>query len=348
MKKFFLLVFCTTFTLVSCQNDETEVNGISNEMTEPQIEISLPAAETIQSRANTVNPVTEWENGDKIGLYAVDQGTLTTYRGAQPNLCYKFSKSERKWDFDATADTKKPKQLFLHSGNAVLYAFSPWDKVAEDLTATPVKFNTNVDYLYGTHRVAPLYVNNQQTSIKLEMLHAQTYVAVRLKRSVDHPYNEDGVVTSLKITGNTPANQAAAYVKGSYPATGTLNLTKGAINTTGATRGDIVVSGFSSGITIPALSGATAPATSIFYAMIAPEAASVRKGFQLVVDGKTHFVPISECEWKAGYKYIYTLTITGKGIEGGDEVDPNNPNDHSGDALVIRPWANGVNEDYDF
>lgn len=346
MKKslFSLLAFSA---LVSCQNDEVAEKLKSNDLVEPEIELSLPTSQA-QTRVNTLNPVSQWENGDKIGLYAVDQGTLTTYRGAKPNLAYQYSKTERKWEFDATADVTKDKQLYLHSGNAELFAFSPLNKTANDLTAVPLNFNTNVDYLYGTHRIAPFYVNNQQTSIKLEMLHAQTYVAVRLKRSVDHPYNQDGIISSMKITGNTPVGQETGYVKGTYPTTGTLNLTSGAINSSSATRGDVIIAGFDSGVKIPDLAGNTAPTTNIYYAMISPEKADVRKGFQLVVDGKTHYVPINECEWKAGYKYIYTLTITGKGIDSGDIVNPDDPNDHSGDALIIRPWSNGVDESYDF
>ena len=343
-----ILFFCTVSLFVSCQNNELS-ETTTGELVTPEIEISLPVnVEKAQTRANTLNPVTAWENGDKIGMYAVDQGTVKTYRGAKPNLAYQYLKTEHKWEFDTTADPAKDKQLFLHSGNAVLYAFSPLNKNAEDLTAVPLKFNTNVDYLYGTHRVAPFYVNNQQTTIRLEMLHAQAFVGVRLKRSVDRPYNQDGIITSMKITGNTPSSLEAAYVRGNYPTTGTLNLSTGEINSASASRSDIIVAGFDSGVTIPELVGATANTTGIYYAMIAPEKENVRKAFQLVLDGKTHFVPVNDCEWKPGFKYIYTLTITGKGIDTGDDVNPDDPNDHSGDALIIRPWASGVDESHDF
>lgn len=343
-----LVFLCAVSLLASCQNDDLEVST-SGELVTPEIELSLPMqGEQSQTRANTLNPVIGWENGDKIGLYAVDQGTLNTYRGAKPNLAYQYLKTERKWEFDPTADPVKDKQLFLHSGNAVLYGFSPLNKRAEDLTVVPLNFNTNVDYLYGTHRVAPFYVNNQQTSLKLEMLHAQAYVGIRLKRSVDRPYNQDGIITSLKITGNTATGQEPGYIAGNYPTTGTLNLSTGEINTASATCSDVVIAGFDSGVTIPQLAGSTANLTNIYYAMIAPEKVDVRKGFQLVVDGKTHFVPLNNCEWKAGYKYIYTLTVTGKGIDPGDVVNPDDPNDHSGDALIIRPWGSGVDESYDF
>lgn len=346
MKKLFLLISAVS-CLAACRNEEMTERENLKECVEPQIELSI-AADNAQSRANTLNPVTNWENGDKIGLYAVNQGTLNTYQGAKPNLAYQYAKTDRKWIFDATADPQKDKQLYLHSGNAVLYAFSPLNKTAEDLKAVPVNLNTNVDYLYGTHRVAPFYVNNQQTSIKIEMVHAQTYIAVRLKRSVDQPYNQAGIITSIKITGNTAIGQDPAYVKGTYPATGKLDLSTGLINTSGATQNDVTIAGLGAGVTIPTVSGSTAPATSLFYAMIAPEKSDVRKGFQLIVDGKTHFVPINNIEWKAGFQYIYTLNITGKGIDTGDDVNPGDPNDHSGDALTIRPWTSGTDDNYDF
>ena len=346
MKKNFLLVSVISL-LAACQNNEFTDKDVSNALVEPQIELSI-LTEDVHSRANTLNPVSNWENGDKIGLYAVNQSTLVTYLGAKPNLAYQYSKTERKWLFDPTTDPAKDKQLYLHSGNATLYAFSPLNKTAEDLTAVPLNLNTNVDYLYGTHRVAPFYVNNQQTSIKIEMMHAQAYVGVRLKRSIDHPYSQTGNITSIKITGNTPSGQEAGYVKGTYPATGALNLSTGAINVSSATRDNVTIAGIGSGVIIPIVTNTTAPTTSLFYAMIAPEKSDVRKGFQLVVDGKTHFVPINNIEWKAGYQYIYTLTITGKGIDTGDDVNPSDPDDHTNDALIIRPWASGADDNYDF
>ena len=91
------------------------------------------------------------------------------------------------------------------------------------------------------------------------------------------------------------------------------------------------------------------------------EADEVR-GFHIQVDGKDFYVDACQVntdgtprdmEWKAGFKYIYNLILTGKGLNlVPDPDDPDGDGDVDGDGIadfvVVKPWNAGAEIDKDF
>ena len=221
------------------------------------------------------------------------------------------------------------------------------------------------------------YVDNENTKVRIYMKHAQAYVQVNLlKEAVDpkEKYSGAGVVTAVEIMRlkrtvnayNKPVLEPADDPK--MPSKGTVNITENAsirdnITVTDysiLTMTDFFTGGASFTLNPTVLSGT--PTWTKGFSVVCPMEADEVRGFHIQVDGKDFYVDACQVnadntprdmEWKAGFKYIYNLILTGKGLNlVPDPEDPDGDGDVDGDGIadfvVVKPWNAGAEIDKDF
>ena len=231
------------------------------------------------------------------------------------------------------------------------------------------------------------YIDNKNTKARLYMKHAQAYVEVRLLKNAheaDKKYEGEGRVTCVEIMGleriiNTegnddwkPATDNTLATKGTCDVTQNGKIT---VTETGVLKmTDFYTQGEGKNQCNFLLNGSVSNGVPDFgsgkgFALVNPKQANKVRGFHLVVDGQDFYIDaadvkfkgdrkvdtITEIEWKAGYKYIYTFTLTGKGFE--LVPDPENPEgnkdgdvdgDGIADFITVKPWNDGNNISQDF
>lgn len=218
------------------------------------------------------------------------------------------------------------------------------------------------------------YIDNKNSKARLYMKHAQAYVEIRLLKNVTDPkkkYSGEGIVTAVEIMGLERVTNAQGKddwkpaVNNTLPSAGTCDATQdGKINVT-KTEVLKMTDFYNNNVCNFMLQGTVASGATPNYgdgkgfALVCPTVADKIRGFHLVVDGKDFYIDaadvkfndqrkitsIKDIEWKAGFKYVYNLTLTGKGIE--LVPDPENPGgntdgdvdgDGISDFIVVKPW----------
>lgn len=226
------------------------------------------------------------------------------------------------------------------------------------------------------------YIDNKNNKARLYMKHAQAYVEVRLLKNVTDPkkkYSGEGRVTTVEIMGLERITNAQGKddwkpaADNKLPAAGTCDATQEGKITVTETAVLPMTDFYNGGTCDFLLQGTVASGATPNYgegkgfAVVCPTVASKVRGFHLVVDGKDfyidaadvkfndqrHVTSITDVEWKAGFKYVYNLTLTGKGIE--LVPDPENPStdgdvdgDGVADYIVVKPWntTNELSQDF--
>ena len=228
------------------------------------------------------------------------------------------------------------------------------------------------------------YIDNKDSKARLYMKHAQAYVEVRLLKNVTDPkkkYSGKGVVTAVEIMGLERVTNAQGKddwkpsADNTLPSAGTCDATQEG-NITVTKKEVLKMTDFyKNGNCDFTLQGTVAAGATPNYgegkgfALVCPTVADKIRGFHLVVDGKDFYIDAADVkfnehrkvtsykpiEWKAGFKYVYHLTLTGKGI---DLVpDPENPDgnkdgDVDGDGItdfiVVKPWnvTDDISQDF--
>lgn len=224
------------------------------------------------------------------------------------------------------------------------------------------------------------YIDNKNNKTRLYMKHAQAYVEVRLLKSTDpkKKYSGEGRVTCVEIMGVEQFKNAQG--KDDFQPTANPNLpSKGTCDATA--EGEITVTEtavlpmtdfYKNGGKCEFLLNPDGPGSPDFgdgqgFALVCPAKGDVLRGFHLTVDGKDFYISANDVkfndqrtvmsnkpvEWKAGFKYIYTFTLTGKGIELiPDPINPPGDGDVDGDGIadfiVVKPWNPGADLSQDF
>lgn len=276
--------------------------------------------------------------------------------------------------------------ITFNTPNKIDYMYGTHRNTLDGTTTVPG--DNSVDQGGSTHSTGTNldYIDGQNTKVRLYMKHAQSIVEVRLLKNDTDPkkkYSGEGKVTAVEIMGLERYTTATGKIEwqplpaNNPPKTGICNATaEGAI--TVQTREVLPMTDFytAAGGTCdftlnPTVASGTANPTTGF-ALVCPTADDVVRGFHIQVDGKDYYICAGnvkysdqhnvtstadeeKIEWKAGYRYIYNLTLTGKGIE--LVPDPTNPDgnkdgdvdgDGISDFVVVKPWTTDQTIDQDF
>lgn len=204
------------------------------------------------------------------------------------------------------------------------------------------------------------YVDNKNPYLRLYLKHAQTYVKIRLLKETVDPekkYPGEGKVTALDIMqlkadvdqyGRDIHVPATGEHGPELPSKGFIDITTGAITPSAwavAKMTDLIDGGsktsFMLNTTVAA--GAT-PDYNEAFALLAPCAASMVRGFHIRVDEVDFYIACSSAakpiEWKPGFQYTYDLVLTGKGVELVKGED--------GEVVTVKPWIDGGTTEGDF
>ena len=195
------------------------------------------------------------------------------------------------------------------------------------------EWETNqIDYLYGTaeNKTAPV-VNHLSPSVALSMQHALAKISFRVMKAEGQEVTTEDYVKKLELTSN-----GTAFVVASNPSSAVMRLTDGtltgtltttALTLTAKTENQGQVAAWSEPVTEvaeAAESGSTVVPSPQAYGLVAPCTGQMGVKITLGPKGelntdKDHTYQTKEntvaATWEQGKHYVYTMTVTDKGIE---------------------------------
>ena len=242
------------------------------------------------------------------------------------------------------------KTLNLGDTDGTVYAWAPSDAEGKlDESSIPVlsapvilseqsfvygnEWETDqIDYLYGTdaEKKAPV-VNHLSPSVALSMQHALAKISFRVMKAEGQEVTTEDYVKKLELTSN-----GAAFVVASNPSSAVMRLTDGvltgtstttALTLTAKTENQGQVAAWSEPVTEvaeAAESGYTVVTSPQAYGLVAPCTGKMGVKITLGPTGaldavKDHTYQTKEntvaATWEQGKHYVYTMTVTDKGIE---------------------------------
>lgn len=286
-----LLASAVALALSGCNGDMvSEPDTVGGALQLRSVELSDPSV----SRALGATQLSE------IGVYVTESDHVALTTNAKS--VYKLQNGT--WSSDAPPDITVTE---LTTPNR-LYAFAPSDLSVTNSTSgnhtVPVQvvadnFNASrqVDYLFAT----PLTALASSRAVTFTMNHALAKVSFRVLKSTN--VQETLTLTKIELLSSTSRLQIGA--------SGTMNLTNGTLNGLASTS-SIALDG-----SVELKNLQTEPNVS---SLVAPmSAGETRLSFRLTVkvaqtDGSTtsrtfETAVVKEVQWKAGYHYVYAITV---------------------------------------
>lgn len=302
----FMTVAAVAVSMASC-NDGTEALKTSSN------ELSINA---YIGQAHTRAEKTDWAENDALGVFVCD-GTID-----KPYL----GNTERYFNVNFRHNGKGffAQNVYLDENLAEVYAYYPYSAISTDGQAIPVESNTQTDYLYGQSET-PASITHK--AVNIEMKHALSQVVFRIRKA--EAYNEGpGILSSLKIENNDTGNV--------FKTTGTLNLSTG--NITGTSTDGILT-------LMPGeqliLTGEYQSIASICLPVSATTGKNIRAVFTIDERQFRYEFPANTV-WNAGFRNIYTLTVTNSSIDIGGDGSGDGGSD---DGITIEPWGSNTDSD---
>ena len=286
-----LLASVTALVFLGCDGDGVPEPGTEgNALQLRSVELSDPSV----TRALGATQLT------KIGVYVTDDGhtALTTNAKSVYELANGTWSSTTPPDITVT-NTSTPNRL---------YAFAPSDlsvtnssvgnhSVPVQVVADNFNASQQVDYLCAT----PLTATDASRAVTFTMNHALAKVSFRVSKSAN--VQETLTLTKIELLSSTSRLQMGS--------SGTMNLSTGTLNGLASTN-SIALEGSTVLSTLqkdPNVSSLVAPMS----------AAETRLSFRLTVnvteaDGSVtprsfETAVVSAVQWKAGYHYVYAITV---------------------------------------
>lgn len=296
--------------LVSCSQNEEIANESGSEIVKGVLQVHPYCAGTDSRSTSGFNqPKTEFEIGDKLGVFVGIGAPTTLYPGTTGNI--PATMASDKWDMEKIA---------LKNQEATVWAYYPYAEGSDNASAIPVKINPETDYLYGKSATNATFTN---PNVDIPMKHAMTQFVFRLIMDDSDNYVGEGLVSSLSLIAT---NNTTLYTEG------TMNLAapnpdKVASGTNGTTR-----ISFAPNIVKPTANGETNEFAAI---MIPTHISSNVVTLEVVIDGNKFTAPLPESDWKSGYRNIYTYTLVDNSLTIGGGEDGTGT-----DGITIEEWKN--------
>ena len=251
----------------------------SKDGTEPSADPNSVKVEISTEVITQANVTTELVQGDKMNIYA------KTYNSVEsPDLVSNVMATRNGTEWEIS-----PEIRLVKGGKVFLYAVAPYDAAYTNPAAIPVDLSKQLDLLYSGAYV-PATFNTH--SVKLNMKHALTLASYNILKQ---NYSGAGKLTSLTVAGDPVFSN------------GTMNVSTGAV--TGSEK-----TGVSADFNVTATAqGWTSDIPSLW---VIPFSTKVQKAsLTAVIDGKSYTIDIPEVEMKAGFQFIFRLTLTDLGLE---------------------------------
>lgn len=305
MKKLSSVFLCLSIIMASC-NDESEDTKSSDGL----------SINAYIGQAHTRAEKTDWVENDALGVFVCD-GTIDKPYLGNSSRYFNVSFRHNGKGFFA-------QNVFLDESLAEVFAYFPYSAASMDGEAIPVESNTQTDYLLG-HSETPASISHKAVSV--EMKHALSQVVFKIRKA--DSYNEGpGILSSLKIENNDTGN--------TFKTTGTLNLSTGTITGT-STDGILTLMPGEQLV----LNGDYQSVASICLPVNSTPGKNVRAVFTIDERQFRYEFP-ANTTWSAGFRNIYTLTVTNSSIDIGGDGSGDGGSD---DGITIEPW--GANADSD-
>ena len=272
----YFLISCLALSAFGCSDSKESP-------LDPPVSPDKPAATTqivtFTTDVLTRSVVTELGESAEMNVYAKEYKTLgaqDVVEGSIKSVC-----KSKVWTSSPEIKLKKDEKAFL-------YALYPYASANTDPTAVAVDANKQIDYLYSGEGIMASYTSPK---VSLTMSHALAVMAFNVCKS---SYSGAGVLQEIKVQGDK------------FVTTGTLNVEKGTIAS--AKVGKLTVrcdkkleeGGWTNNLpqtfTLPNVSDGQNIALT------------------LVVDGRDYVVLLPNVTIEQGYKYIFRLGLTDRGI----------------------------------
>lgn len=310
MKKKFLLsaLPLLSITLASCNNE----NAAITETVSGDLNITA----TIQGAALTRAEKFDWAENDQLGVFVCNGTIDKPYLGNADRYTNVMFQHNGKGFF--------AQNVYLDENPAEIFAYYPYEVKSTTGSAIPVESTTQTDYLYG-HSDAPASIT--QKKVTIEMKHALSQVVFKLRKAAS--YNEGAcVLQALTIENNDASN--------TFKTAGTLDLSTGTITGT-STDGVLAL--------IP---GNTLSLTDTYQnisSICLPVSATAGKNIKAIFtidDRQFRYEFPAGTSWAAGYRNIYTLTVTNSSVDVGGDGSGDGGSD---EGITIEPWTDSADKD---
>lgn len=237
--------------------------------------------------------------GDEIGLYIRDERGYA-YGGIPSNFNVKSTKTASAW-------VQIP-IVYLSNENARVYAYYPYS--ANFSQMLEMKAETQTDYLFGTHSSGQSAINNSNPVVRLTMQHLMSLIQFKMCKQ---SYPGAGVVTKIEVANSSSCSNKRFYSEANWDVINT--------SLTYEEKNDPVILENNSGLYTLTTNF---PASFISVLVVPMEEETVSAGdliFRFTIDGKvyTYDLPAGTI-WEMATKNIYTITLTGRGLEIGNVV----------------------------
>lgn len=307
MRKLSAACMLLSSLLVACNNENECVTSIPE---------GLSITAHIQGSTSTRAEKFNWLENDALGVF-VCNGTID-----QPYL----GNTERYTNVQFIHNGKGffAQNVYLDENPAEVYAYFPYSSTSTTGSAIPVESSSQTDYLYG-HSENPASIT--QKNVVIEMKHALSQVVFKLRKAAE--YNEGAcLLQSITIENNDATN--------TFKTTGTLDLSTGKITGT-STNG---VLSLMPGNTL-LLTETYQSVSSICLPVSSTSGKNIKAVFTIDDRQFRYEFPVGTT-WDAGYRNIYTLTVTNSSVDiGGDGTGDGT----SDDGITIEPWTDGTDSD---
>nr|MBP7471906.1 fimbrillin family protein [Prevotella sp.] len=275
MKIFSKLIICAygLAALAACSSEKEENSQ------EHGVPMSL-TTEITQTRSAITG--TTFGNGDKIGVYTLNSGG-TQYDTGSMNMQSAFNGTD--WTFPTGS-------VYLKTANATVYAYYPYD-ATNTTTSVPINILPNdstgqTDYLYGT---ASSVVNSTNPKAQITFKHALSMITLSITKT-------DGSTGAGLLTSVSLKNASA---KIALSTKGSMDIISGTITPTADTYATLSAD-------INQKMDVKTPVTTDFLFIPVKTAADLI--LTITVDGKMYDVALPSTDFKAGYKYVFPVTVS--------------------------------------
>lgn len=351
MTRTFIYYVFSLSLLVSCTGIETDLPEEQSGGGEEMVALSI---RTLSLREET-KAIYE-ETGSDEDAHPNHLGTIGVLvtKGSNPREYYSDSNQTLTFTCSGSGDGKTwstPTLLYLGDTEGEVYAWAPstaTGKLDESTPKIPVvnapvvladqtfaytdQWKTNqVDYLYGTDasKKTP-EVSRQQSSVTLSMQHALSKISFKVMKGKEQTVTAEDYVKKVELTSS-----GSAFLTTSSPATGaTLQLTDGILTGTSATAAISLTATTGADeqgqIAGWAENGGTADFSDVTpqaYGLVAPAnvgaiGVKITLGATGALGEKDHTYSTTadnaiSVNWEKGKHYIYTMTVTDRGLEFG-------------------------------